>query len=97
MTSAAILNELGPDFRFRTSIYGKGQQKDSTWFGEMYIVGRGDPSISGDFYDGDKFYVFDEFQEQLDTLGIKGVNGYLIGNDSYFDDQNTRLAGSGMT
>ncbi len=87
MTSAAILNELGPDFKFRTSIYGKGQQKDSTWFGEMYIVGRGDPSISGDFYDGDKFHVFDEFQQQLDTLGIKGVNGYLIGNDSYFDDQ----------
>lgn len=87
LTSAAILNELGPNFRFRTTIYGKGHLADSTWDGEMYIVGRGDPSISGDFYDGDTFHVFDEFQHQLDSLGIKGLNGYLIGDDSYFDDQ----------
>lgn len=87
MTSAAILHALGIKYRFKTSLYGFGQRKDSVWDGDVYIVGTGDPSINGDFYQGDPLHVFDEFYEKLDSLGIKSVNGYIIANNSYFDSK----------
>lgn len=87
LTSSAILHALGPDYTFKTRIYGDGVQKDSVWNGDIYIVGSGDPSIGGDIYNGDKLHVFDDFYAKLDTLGIAAVNGYLIGNNSYFDNK----------
>lgn len=86
-TSAAVLYTLGPHYRFKTYMYGNGQQKDSTWVGDIYVVGSGDPSIDGNFYNGDRLRVFEEFYNKLDSLGITGLKGYLIGNDSYFDNK----------
>ncbi|MDZ7682448.1 MAG: D-alanyl-D-alanine carboxypeptidase [Fodinibius sp.] len=31
LISAAILDELGPDFRYTTKVYGWGQQQGQTW------------------------------------------------------------------
>lgn len=87
LTSAAILNELGPDFSYRTNMYGYGYQEGGIWQGDIIIRGVGDPSISGEFYNEDRFHVFEEFFTALDTLGIRRINGDLIGNDAYFDNQ----------
>jgi len=87
LTSAAILNELGPDFTFKTKMYGVGHQEGDTWKGDIIIRGSGDPSISGRFYNEDRFHVFDELFMALHSLGIKKIDGNLIGNDSYFDQQ----------
>lgn len=87
LTSAMILNELGPSFRYRTKLYGLGIQAGNVWKGDIIIRGSGDPSISGTFYNKDRFHVFDEFQQAFDSLGIKQIDGSLIGNDSYFDQQ----------
>lgn len=87
LTSAAILDELGPDFTYKTYMYGFGNQRGNTWYGDIIIRGAGDPSISGDFYNEDRFHVFDKFYSALDSLGIQRINGNLIGNDSYFDEQ----------
>lgn len=87
LTSAAILNELGPEYRFTTKVYGLGYQSGSTWEGDIIIRGVGDPSISGEFYNKDRFHVFDKFFGALDSMGVRKINGNLIGNDSYFDQQ----------
>jgi len=87
LTSAAILDELGPDFTYETNMYGFGYQEGGTWQGDIIIRGVGDPSISGDFYNEDGFHVFEKFFTALDTLGIRRINGDLIGNDAYFDRQ----------
>ena len=39
LTTAAVLQQLRPQFRIRTSIYGDGKNN-------IYVVGRGDPSLT---------------------------------------------------
>ena len=87
LTSAAILDELGPEYQFRTKMYGIGKQVDDIWQGDIVIRGVGDPSISGEFYRDDRFHVFDKFFSALYDRGIRKVDGNLIGNDSFFDQQ----------
>lgn len=87
ITSAAILDILGPDYTFTTNIYGVGYQEGNKWQGDLIIRGAGDPSISGQFYRDNRFHVFDKFYSVLDSLGINEINGNLIGNDSFFDQQ----------
>lgn len=87
LTSAAILSQLGSDFKYETVIYGVGRQEGQTWKGDVIIRGSGDPSISGEFYNEYRFYVFDQLFSQLDSLGIRRIEGNLIGNNSYFDQQ----------
>ncbi|MCW9706666.1 D-alanyl-D-alanine carboxypeptidase/D-alanyl-D-alanine endopeptidase [Fodinibius salsisoli] len=87
LTSAMILNELEPNFTYHTKLYGVGIQAGNVWKGDIIIRGSGDPSISGTFYHKDRFHVFEKFYQALDSLGIKQIDGSLIGNDSYFDQQ----------
>lgn len=87
VTSAAILEELGPDFRYVTNIYGTGKLEGRTWVGDIHIVASGDPSINGDFYDDDDLYVFKQYAEQLRAAGIDSIRGNVFGNTSVFDGQ----------
>lgn len=87
VTSAAILEELGPDFRYVTNIYGTGKLEGRTWVGDLHIVASGDPSINGDFYDDDDLYVFKRYAEQLRAAGIDSIRGNVFGNTSVFDGQ----------
>jgi len=87
LTTAAILNELGPDYTYTTKMYGVGHQEGDTWDGDIIIRGVGDPSISGKYYNADRFHVFDKFFMALHSLGIKKIDGNLIGNDSFFDQK----------
>ena len=88
LTSAALLEVLGPEFRFETQMYGNGEITENTWIGDIIIVGSGDPSIGVDRINGgDGFAAFDSLYKQLEQLGIKQIQGKLIGNTSIFDDQ----------
>lgn len=87
LTSAAILDELGADYTYLTRIYGLGHQLGDTWEGDIIIRGVGDPSISGEFYNENRFHVFDKFFSALYDRGIREINGNLIGNAAFFDSQ----------
>lgn len=87
LTSAAILDELGSQYRFTTKMYGLGYQEGDTWHGDIIILGVGDPSISGEFYHKDRFHVLEKFYSALYSRGIRRIEGNLIGNDSFFDQQ----------
>jgi len=87
LTLAAVLDGLGSDFKFRTNIYGDGFLEDSVWKGDLIIRGAGDPSMSGDLYEGDREFAFRELTKQLLEKGIKRVEGNIYGDVSYFDDQ----------
>ena len=87
ITTAAILDHFGSDFRYQTNIYGEGELTGVTWNGNLVIKGSGDPSISGDLYDDDRNYVFNLFLEQLQDQGIRKIEGNLIADVSLFDEQ----------
>jgi len=86
ITSAAALERLGPDFKFRTGVYSDGTiQTDGTLLGNLILVGRGDPNLmdpSGELLSEPALR---ELAKKLETLGIRKVQGDIIGDDSYFD------------
>lgn len=84
--TTALLHGLGPDFRFRTTLYGDGRLVDGVWLGDVHIAGSGDPSIDKYHYDDDAMYVFNSFIRQLREQGITRITGDIFGNESLFDD-----------
>lgn len=87
VTTAALLDHFGADYQFETVIYGDGSLSEGTWDGDLIIEGSGDPSISGDLYDGNRYHVFESYVRQLKEAGIQRINGNLIADVSLFDEQ----------
>ncbi len=86
-TTAAALDNLGREYRFRTEVYAFGEISDSTLNGDLVIRGMGDPSISGKFRDGDAIAIFREWADSLKAKGIAKISGDIIGNEGFFTDQ----------
>ncbi|MCH8486085.1 MAG: D-alanyl-D-alanine carboxypeptidase/D-alanyl-D-alanine-endopeptidase [Candidatus Cyclonatronum sp.] len=84
--TAGLLHGLGPDFRFRTTLYGDGRLVDGVWLGDVHLAGSGDPSIDKYHYDNDAMFVFNSFIRQLREQGINRIVGDVFGNESLFDD-----------
>lgn len=85
-TSAALLL-LGPEYRFSTNVFMSGKIDGSILDGDLIIQGRGDPTISGRFYNDDKFRVFENWADSLIKIGIDEIKGNIIGDDNSFDEK----------
>ncbi len=86
-TTSAALDFFKPDFRFSTRVYLDGSlSKTGTFEGNVIIRASGDPSISEKF-NVDVVSLLKQWARTLDSLGIKEINGNLICDDRYFDNQ----------
>jgi D-alanyl-D-alanine carboxypeptidase/D-alanyl-D-alanine-endopeptidase (penicillin-binding protein 4) len=86
-TTASGLILLGPDYRFTTNICKHGTIDGSILKGDLVIQGRGDPTISERFYNGDMLRVYNLWADSLLDMGIDEISGNIIGDDSEFDDR----------
>jgi serine-type D-Ala-D-Ala carboxypeptidase/endopeptidase (penicillin-binding protein 4) len=77
-TTAAALVELGPEFRFETSVLVHGEVREGALTGDLAIVGSGDPNLSGRFHDGDALAPFRSWARSLRARGIDRVEGELL-------------------
>lgn len=77
-TAAAALTTLGKDYTFQTELHTDGEIKWHVLIGNLYIKGKGDPTITTN--------TFDQFAKELKKKGIKWISGDLIGDDSWYDD-----------
>jgi D-alanyl-D-alanine carboxypeptidase/D-alanyl-D-alanine-endopeptidase (penicillin-binding protein 4) len=84
-TSSALLN-LGTDFKFTTKLVYTGQIVDSVLTGDLIVIGDGDPTLYTKFFD-EPTSLFRHWADTLKTLGIKKIDGNIIGDDNYFDDR----------
>jgi len=85
-TVAMALQELGPDLRIRTSLYGTaGPAADGALPGDLVLFGRGDPTLgrpwNGGPYRPDPL---EALADQLQAQGVRTIQGNLVGDDSYF-------------
>lgn len=86
ITTATALNLLGPDFRFDTPLQFDGHiDQKGILHGNLYIVGRGDPTIgSEDFAD---VHFIDKWVMAVKKAGIKAVEGCVVADVSAFDKE----------
>ena len=85
VTTAAAYLKLGRDYRFTTTIATDGTVKDSTLFGNLYIIGGGDPLIGDLFsYLPKEDIPFGKWNKVLAENGIARVDGDIVGDGSYF-------------
>ncbi len=92
-TTAAALALIGPDYHFRTTVETNGTlDKHGRLTGDLILVGRGDPNLSGRalpyFLHTERndhpIQVLEQLADTLVQKGIKYVDGDLIADDSYF-------------
>jgi D-alanyl-D-alanine carboxypeptidase/D-alanyl-D-alanine-endopeptidase (penicillin-binding protein 4) len=71
-TSLTAISRLGPDFKFRTSLYTEGALDPATGVlhGSLYVIGSGDPVF---FYENAIMIA-----DKLNRAGIREVEGNLV-------------------
>ena len=89
VVSATALERLGPDYAFRTSVYGTGEIDDGDLRGGLVLYGRGDPNLSGRHAPG-MLSIFEDLADSLVARGVERIEGDLIADESFFDDDRTR-------
>ncbi len=91
-TTAAVLDALGPDFRYTTTLYLDGTVRDSVLTGNLIVRGSGDPTIGDRLFakdyphDADPTVLFHAWADSLKARGITSVSDHVIGDDDVFDD-----------
>ena len=92
-TTSAALALIGPDYKFRTSVESTGLlDKHGRLSGDLMLVGRGDPNLSGRELPYDRhtqrndhpIKVLEDLADSLVQKGVKYVDGDLVADDSYF-------------
>ena len=92
-TTAAALAIAGPDYRFRTTVEAEGKvDNNGRLLGDLVIVGRGDPNISGRVLPyalktqrvAPHTQILEEMADQVARDGLKIVDGDLIGDDTFY-------------
>jgi D-alanyl-D-alanine carboxypeptidase/D-alanyl-D-alanine-endopeptidase (penicillin-binding protein 4) len=84
-TTALALARLGPQYRWRTSVYSATRpDRRGRISGDLVLYGRGDPTISGRFAGGDPLARVDQLAERIAASGVRRVAGDLVADESYF-------------
>lgn len=86
ITTGAALHQLGPEYRFRTGIGYTGTIEDGTLYGDVYIVGGGDPTLGmQDSLALRTDALFWRWKSQLKGAGIQRIDGRIIGDGRAFE------------
>jgi len=85
VTTAAALDAFGPDLRVRTTVETAARRDGmGRILGDVYLVGRGDPELSGRFADDRTSAGFEALAEALKGAGVRRIEGRLVGHEGLF-------------
>ncbi|MFJ8262064.1 D-alanyl-D-alanine carboxypeptidase/D-alanyl-D-alanine-endopeptidase [Rummeliibacillus sp. NPDC094406] len=77
LTSAAALEILGENYRFKTNAFYTGKIKNGVLKGDIYLQGTGDPTLNKED--------LEQFVGSISALGIKQIDGRIVADDFWFD------------
>ncbi len=92
-TTAAALALIGPDYKFRTTVESAATlDRYGRLNGDLVLVGRGDPNLSGRQLpyelktqrNDDPIQALEAMADTLVQKGVKYIDGDIVGDDSYF-------------
>ncbi len=84
VTTAAILKELGKDYRFKTTLSMSGEIKEHTLYGDIVIKGSGDPSLCSSRF-ASQNGLLKSWAKEVKKLGISEITGSIIADASCFE------------
>jgi len=77
VTTAAALWFLGPNYKFKTTVYRDRGLKSGVLAGNLYIKGHGDPTLTNESIFG--------LVNEIALRGISKIEGDLVIDDTFFD------------
>lgn len=81
LTTGVALHRIGPEYRFKTTLAYSGEVRDSVLFGDLYIVGGGDPTTGSRTGDAESVTrLFGRWESILRKAGIANIQGKIIGD-----------------
>ncbi|HTI11476.1 MAG TPA: D-alanyl-D-alanine carboxypeptidase/D-alanyl-D-alanine-endopeptidase [Puia sp.] len=87
-TSAAALDMLGPDYRYKTSLGYSGKIEKGVLKGNLYMLGSGDPTLGSWRYDSTKeTTLFHRWIAAIQKAGIRKFEGDILVDDSHWETQ----------
>src|SRR5437660_2682048 len=82
-TTAVALDLLGPDYRWRTSVYAQAQpDANGTINGDLTLYGRGAPDLVSQRKDNHPSLA--QLADEIYARGVRRVRGNIVGDESYF-------------
>ena len=85
ITTGLSLLEMGPDYQYTTRIAYSGTVTKGTLYGNLYIIGGGDPTLgSRDSIAAPIDSVFGYWANVMKTKGIHRINGQIVADDRFF-------------
>jgi len=86
ITTATALEVFGPDFRFQTTLSYSGTVRNDTLFGDLKIMGGGDPTLGSKYFpDSNPF--LEEWVKALQANHVKVITGNLILDATIYEPQ----------
>ena len=82
-TGSTALEQLGPDFTFRTTVAARGSVADGQLIGDLVVSGRGDPTIS-DHMRGNAMDPLHAMADSLLAHGVRRITGRVVGGADVF-------------
>lgn len=86
ITTATALEVFGPDFRFQTTLSYSGIVHNDTLFGDLQIIGGGDPTLGSEYFPENKNFQ-KKWIEAIQNKNIKVIKGNLILDASIYESQ----------
>lgn len=94
LVAAVALDVLGEDYRYTTRVVGP-EAVGGVISGDIYLVGGGDPVLSGEWYPEsnlDRYATFnitslDQLARNLVAAGVTRIDGSVLGDASRYDDE----------
>lgn len=83
VTSSVALEQLGPDYTYRTTLVARGPVRDGTLNGDVAVIGRGDPTISDHMWT-DAMIPLHALADSLAARGVKRITGRLVAAGNAF-------------
>jgi len=84
VTTATALEIFGPEFQFKTTLSYSGNLRNDTLFGDLQIIGGGDPTLGSKYFPETNRFM-DDWIHTIRNKNISVINGNLILDASVYE------------